>query len=301
MLFYSAHFSLIVEALSGHKVTVGAPFFDQISIPLWLATFALMGIGPLLPWRKAHTQSLLNNLAIMLVSALLSAMLAYFLGIRKVYPLITLALAGYNLASLYLLIAGALRPRIQLSGRSAASVFKRYAFENRRRFGSMVVHFAIIIIALGVTGAGGYRIDEQVRIGFGESISFKGYELKALDRFMERTTGRISAGALIEVSQKGRVLKTLKPRINVFSPDGTNAPQPPVPTPAILYKLQHDLYLNIVGTVGPDQDYVVLRVVQSPFVVLVWLGGFIIALGTIYSLLPNSVLQKESKFSGELA
>ncbi|MEZ4605963.1 MAG: cytochrome c biogenesis protein CcsA [Deinococcales bacterium] len=110
-------FPLIVEAISGDKVTVGAPFFNQMSIPLWLLIFALMGIGPLLPWRKAESQSLRRNLMYLLAAALISGFIAYLLGMRKIYPLLTVAWPGYNLMSLWLLLAGAIMPRAKLSQR----------------------------------------------------------------------------------------------------------------------------------------------------------------------------------------
>jgi cytochrome c-type biogenesis protein CcmF len=275
-------FPLLVEAVSGARVTVGAPFFNQVSIPIWLAIFALMGIGPLLPWRKAEHQSLLRNLAWMLGAGVLAGALAYALGIHRPYPLLTIALAGYNLASLGLLLHGAISPRVRLSGKSVATVFKQYAFENRRRFGSMIVHFSIIVIALGLMGWGAYRTDQQIRIDFGASAIVGSYELRAIDRFMEQTPQRVSAGAIIEVWQDERYLTTLRPRINVFG-----AHQQPVPTPDILYRWNHDLYLSVSSRVGPEDEFVVLRVVQSPFIAWIWLGAVILAIGTAYTLLPS--------------
>ena len=275
-------FPLLVEAVSGEKVTVGAPFFDQVSVPIWLGIFFLMGLGPLLPWRRAETQSLRSNLAWMLGIGLAVALVAWLLGMRKVYPLITVGLAGYNLAALALLVLGAVVPRVRLTGRSAGRVLRQYAHENRRRFGSMIVHFAVVVIALGIVGSSGYRVDQQIRIDFGGSAAFRGYELRAVDRFMEQTPGRISAGAVVEVFRDGRQVTTLRPRINVF---GQNTMT--VPTPDVLYTPWHDLYLSLSSSVGPEQDFVVLRAVQSPLVAWIWVGGMILVIGTIYSLTPG--------------
>jgi len=275
-------FPLIVEAISGQKVTVGAPFFNQISFPLWLAILALMGIGPLLPWRKAEHQSLLRNLAWMVGAAAVTGIVVYALGVRKPYPLLTVALAAYNLVSVALLLSASIVPRMRLSGRSFFTVFRQYASESRRRMGSMIVHLAIVVIALGIAGSGGYRVDEQFRIDIGGSAEFQGYELRAIDRFMEQSPGRIRAGAVIEVWQGERQVTTLRPSVNVFGGTQTQ----PVPTPAVHYTLLSDIYLNIAGTVSPDQDFVVLRAVQSPLVAWIWFGTGILVLGTIYSLLP---------------
>jgi cytochrome c-type biogenesis protein CcmF len=275
-------FPLAVEAFSGQKVTVGAPFFNQITFPLWMGILALMGVGPLLPWRRAEHQSLLRNLAWMLGSAVIAGGVGYALGVHKVYPLLSVALAAYNLASVTLLLSGSIAPRMRLSGRGFFTVLVQYASESRRRFGSIIVHFAIIVIALGIAGSGGYRVDEQLRIDLGKSAEFQGYELRAVDRFMERTPGRIRAGAVVEVWREGRQVTTLRPSVNVFSGTQTQ----PVPTPDVYYGLWSDVYLNVAGTVSPDQNFVVLRAVQSPLVAWIWVGALILVLGTVYSLLP---------------
>ena len=271
-------FPLIVEALSGDRVTVGGPFFDQVTLPLWLLVLLLMGIGPLLPWRKADTQSLRRNLAWLLGGLAVGTVVAFALGVRKIYPALTVGLAVYNVVSLGLLLSGALVPRMRLANRPAVAVLRSYAFENRRRVGSMIVHFGVVVIALGVAFSSGYRVDEQIRLDFGASAPFEEYTLTAVDRFMERTPGRISAGAVVEVTKDGRLIATLRPRLNVFG-EGR-----PVPTPAVVYTPWHDVYLNLNSTVTPTTTFVVLRVVKSPLVTWIWIGGFILALGTAYSL-----------------
>ncbi|HHO55994.1 MAG TPA: hypothetical protein ENK21_06360, partial [Trueperaceae bacterium] len=283
-------FPLIVEAITNNKVTVGAPFFNAVSVPLWLLIFLLMGIGPLLPWRKAKEQSVLKNLAYMSAAGLIALVIAYFAGIKKIYPLLTIAIAAYNVASLVLLIVGAVRPRAQATGRSAGTVFKHYAFENKRRFGSMVIHLGVIVMALGIAGSSAYRIDQQIRIDYGQSANFQGYELRAKEQFMERSPAKISAGSIIEVWKNGKFLTTLRPRINSF---GGN-PQT-IPTPDIYNTFWHDLFLSVVGEFKAGQTYTAIRAVISPMISWLWFGAFLIILGTIYALSPNKKRVKLTK------
>lgn len=271
-------FPLVVEAITGDKVTVGAPFFDQVSLPMWMAVLLLMGIGPLLPWRRAEQQRLTHNLAWLGGGFVVAGVVAFVLGVHKLYPLLTVALAGYNLTSLGLLLVGALAPRLRLSQLPAVQVLRNYAFENRRRVGSMIVHFGVVVTALGVAFSAGYRIDEQIRLDFGASAPFEGYTLTAVDRYVERTPGRVTAGAVVEVSRGDAAIATMRPRINVFG-EGR-----PVPTPAVMYTPWHDLYLNLNSTIGPTSTFVVLRVVKSPLVTWIWVGGAVMALGTLYAL-----------------
>lgn len=275
-------FPLVVEAVTGEKVTVGPPFFDAVSLPLWLIMLALMGIGPLLPWRKAETQKLKHNVLWLVVAFVVFAGGSWLLGVKRIYPMLTVGLAGYNLMSLYLLISGALAPRLRAGTSKPLRVFSRYAYENKRRFGSMIVHFGVTVIAVGIAFSGGYRVDQQIRIPFGNTAEFREYTLHAVDRYMVQTPGVISAGAEVDVYRGGKLISTLKPRVNVFGEGGR-----PVPTPGVYYGVWHDLYLNLGNTIGPDTEFVVLRVVMSPLVAWIWVGGFIMAFGTIYALSPN--------------
>ena len=284
-------FPLVVEALTGDKVTVGTPFFNQTTVPLWLALLALMGIGPLLPWRRADHQSLLANLVWLLVGALAAGAVGYLLGVRKPYPLTTVALAGFNVVSLALLVSGAVRARTAATGRSAIGVFRDYALESRRRFGSMVVHFGIVVIALGVAGSGGYRVDTQLRLAVGETATFQGYRLTLEQLYTEDLPQRSSQGAVVRVARDGRTLATLRPRINDFR----NSDQS-VTTPGVLYRPLEDVYLNL-SLVDEAQQSIVLRAVSSPLVSWIWIGAVVVVLGTLYALSPETrpALSKQTK------
>jgi cytochrome c-type biogenesis protein CcmF len=274
-------FPLIVEAINGARVTVGAPFFDQTSLPLWMLVLLLMGVGPLLPWRKAETQSLRRNLTLMTVAFAVAVVGALALGMRAVYPVLTIGLAGWNLASVALLLAGAVVPRARLARRGLAATTLRYAVEQRRKVGSMVVHLGVIVVALGIVGSSGYRTDVQVRLPYGERVAAAEYELEALRPFAEQIPGRTSVGVEVAVWQDDRLVQTLRPRINVF---GQNSMA--VPTAAVRYTFGHDLYLSVAGAIDPNADGVIVRVVRSPLIVWVWLGGVLMAIGTGWSLSP---------------
>ncbi len=285
-------FPLIVEAVSGARVTVGAPFFDQATLPLWMGVLALMGIGPLLPWRRAPDQTLFRNLAWMTGAAVATAAVAAAVGMRGVYPLLTVALAAWNLASLALLLTGALAARLRARRQSVVQAVRRYAHENKRRFGSMIVHFGVVMMAVAIMASSAYRVDEQIRIDLGGSTEWYGYTLTAADRFMDATEARVRAGAVIDVHRDGRRVTTLTPTINVFAGQSMS-----VPTPDVLYRPLYDIYLNVAANIGPDQEFVVLRAVRSPLVTWIWVAGVVMAIGTVYALTPSAGAARETRTS----
>jgi len=276
-------FPLIVEALSGDKVTVGAPFFDRVSVPLWLAVLALMAIGPLLPWRKAASQTVRTNLVWLLLGGVVAGLATYLGGVRRPYPLATFTLAGVNLASLALLLVGPVRMRARATGRHVLSAAVEVVRDQRRKVGSMIVHFGVVIIAVAVAASGGYRVDTQLRLPFGEAVTFEGYQLLAREPYSESLPQRVSHGAVIDVVRDGRVLATLRPRINEFR----NARQQ-VTTPGVLYRPFEDVYLSL-SQIDPDGRWVIVRAVRSPLVTWIWVGGLVLVLGTVYALGPGPV------------
>ena len=281
MVLIGTLFPLVVEAVNGARVTVGAPFFDVVSLPMWMLVLFLMGIGPLLPWRRADHQTLARNLAWMTGGAALAAATGLAFGLREVYPLLTIGLAGWNLVSIGLLLAGAVVPRARLTGRGLGATTWRYAFEQRRKVGSMIVHFGVVVIALGITGSSGYRTDVQLRLPYGERVAFAEYELQAVAPFSERGPGRLSVGVEVAVFEGGRQVDVLRPHINAF---GTSSMT--VPTAAVRYRPGHDLYLSVAGAVDPSADGVIIRVIRSPLVTWIWIGAVILAFGTVWTLVP---------------
>ena len=275
-------FPLLVEAVSGDKVTVGSPFFNRTTVPLWLGLLALMGIGPLLPWRRAEHQTLLTNLGWLLLGAVAAGSAGFLLGVHKPYPLATVALAGLNLVSLGLLMGGAVRARTKATGRSTLGVFRDYTKDSKRRFGSMIVHLGIVVIALGVAGSGAYRVDTQLRLAVGETAVFQGYQLTLQRLYNEDLPQRTSQGAVVSVARDDRNLATLRPRINNFR----NSDQS-VTTPGVLYRPLEDVYLNL-SLVDETQQSIVLRTVSSPLVSWIWVGAVVVLLGTLYALSPQA-------------
>ena len=92
-------FPLVAEAVRGVKVSVGAPFFNRMTIPLCAALLFLVGVGPALPWRGASAEYLKKRLAIPTVALVLALALALALGARSPYAVLAFAFAGFAFAT----------------------------------------------------------------------------------------------------------------------------------------------------------------------------------------------------------
>src|SRR5690606_23865508 len=79
----------LVSRLFGVEITVGAPYFERITAPMFIAIVVLMGIGPMLAWRRATWANVRSNLLIPLINGVIVALLLLFIGIREFGILVT--------------------------------------------------------------------------------------------------------------------------------------------------------------------------------------------------------------------
>ena len=99
-VFWGTIFPVISEAVQGTKITVGAPFFNQVTIPIGLFLLFLTGVGPLLAWRKTSKQNLKNNFSLPIILSVLSSVIFILFGLRG-YVVISLMLSVFVIVSIF--------------------------------------------------------------------------------------------------------------------------------------------------------------------------------------------------------
>ena len=173
-------YPLATEALTPLKITVGAPYFNAVMVPIMLAIVLLMAIGPLLPWRKANAQKLYARFKYPLPVALLVAGLVIWQATNVQW---TAVIASFLIA---LLLASMLedfmravkRRRKHFADENILASMQRTVMRNRRYYGGMIVHFAIAVIAIGLTGSGLFRSETSVLMKPGDTVEVGGHHLR---------------------------------------------------------------------------------------------------------------------------
>ncbi|WP_420594829.1 heme lyase CcmF/NrfE family subunit [Deinococcus sp.] len=253
-------FPVIVEAVTGRKNSIGAPFFDTFAVPLGLGLMLLMGVGPLLPWRRADGESLLRALRIPGGAGLLAGVVAFALGIRSVAVLLVVALAAYNVAGLASLTFRAARQRGSLGATLR---------EQPRRYGAYLAHIGLVVLALGVAFSGAYKRSDEITLYIGKDQQVMGQTLRLEGTTPSKLAYGTSLTARVRVDGQ-----TLTPRNNAYVQD----PGTPYPTPAVRYSVLGDTYLTATAFDQKGQ-WVSVRLIQSPLVSWIWVGTLIIVLG----------------------
>ncbi|MCP4403935.1 MAG: heme lyase CcmF/NrfE family subunit [bacterium] len=271
-------FPVISEAVRGVKVTVGPPFFNTVNIPFGLALLALTGLCPLLAWRKTTFDNVRRNF---LFPGLLSAaggLLLWFLGIRLFYPLLSFTLALFVLLSITFEFSRGAAARKRSTGEPLAKALWMNVKKNKRRYGGYIVHVGIVFIFVGITGSA-YKVETQVAVQQGESFSIKDYMLTYESLATYSTTNTDISAATVSVFKSDSKITVLTPEKNFHRKQSQ-----PATEVAIYSSLKEDVYIVLAGI---EDDIAVFKVLVTPLVIWLWIGGCVMAVGTLFAMLPN--------------
>src|SRR6267143_6305232 len=178
-IFWGTIYPLVAEALADQKVSVGPPYFKQTAGPLLGAVLLLMGIGPLMPWRGASREHLVNNFLIPVAGTIFGLAILLILGMRDPFAGIGFGLCLFVLGTiLQEFVRGALA-RHHATGESYIAALGNLIRRNNRRYGGYVVHLAILLIGAGAVGSQVYQQQTQATLAPGQSVSLGNYTITA--------------------------------------------------------------------------------------------------------------------------
>jgi cytochrome c-type biogenesis protein CcmF len=166
-------FPLIVEAVRDQRISVGPPYFDMVASPIGLALLFLMGVGAVLPWRRTTGEQLKRVFRWPILVGIVAPLVALALGVRKPYPLITLALAGFVATTIVEEFRRGLVARRRISGRSHLVAFFDLFARNGRRYGGYVVHTGVVLIALALSISGTWKTEREATLRPGERLQIE--------------------------------------------------------------------------------------------------------------------------------
>ncbi len=274
-------FPLVAEAFKGVKVTVGAPFFNKMTIPICVALLFLMGVGPSLPWKATSREHLRKMFILPAGVAIGIVMLALVLGMRDVYGMLAFAFAGFAIVCNVREYAIGVQARRRAHGEAVPVAFVRLVAANRRRYGGYIAHMGIITVAAAITASSSFRFEREATLKPGQVMPVKGdLSVRLKSMWGKDEPQREVVGADVEILRNGNVVGMLDPRMNFYK-----SQDQPVPTPAVRSRPAGDVYINLMAYT-PDGQSATLRVIVEPFVPWIWLGGLVVALGAVVSAWP---------------
>lgn len=283
-------FPIISELFTGEKVTVGAPFYERATGPLFAALILLMGIAPLSAWGHSTAKTLGRAIWKPVVGGVLVtvSVLGYYLA----NPALINEYFGYALVAFFVISTTAFITLYEFWRASAAraraqkeNIFLalwRLAGRNRRRYGGYTIHLGVVVMALGIVGLEMFQTQTQKSLAVGESMQLAGYTVRydALDQF-QHTDGRWVTRATVSVFRNGQFIGELHPRYDVYE-DGQ-----PMTIPGVRSTLEDDLYVLLVNWEGVTTQVAPFKIYHNPLVNWLWYGVMIFMLGTLVAAWPD--------------
>lgn len=301
-------FPLISEALRGEEVTVGPGFYNRWMVPFGLVLMLLMGIGPLISWRKATGSHLLKAMRhpLLLSVAVGSLHLAFgaavgfpawrpgeamydtwtgqvLAAIYAATPVTSSSICTFVLAAIGQEFWRGTAVRRRNTGEPVVVALVRLVSRARRRYGGYIVHVGIILMVIGFTGAA-YDLEKEAALRPGETLTVGRYHLRYEGpRMVVDRNKRMIFGDLRVLDGDGVELARVSPAKFIYR----THPQMPTTEVAIRATPLEDLYV-ILSTVDPQTKRATIRVVVRPLVMWIWIGGLVLLFGTLLAMLPSA-------------
>jgi cytochrome c-type biogenesis protein CcmF len=265
-------FPLLVEAINGNQLTIGGPYFNRMAEPLALCLLFLMAVAPALPWRKASGELLSQRLLVPAWAAGITLVACVAAGLRGLDTLACFGLGAFAAAA-------ALRQLVLATRRSIADGSGAWRGISGRANGGMVVHLGVVVIAVAFAASTAYGHRAELTMRPGQSSAVAGHHVTFLGLRTMTHPNRTSLVADVRIDG-GRV----------YSPQISNYQAVPgggIGTPSVRSTFFDDVYLTIAAAPQSPGDPTVIGVTVQPLIMWLWLGGAIVAIGTLLSVAPG--------------
>ena len=274
-------FPLLAEAVTGARLSVGAPYFDRITVPLILAVLVLMGIGPLVPWGRADLRTVGRRLTGPALVALAAGGLSGLAGVRGLRPLAVFTAAVFVVTALAVQYVGSVRlvhRRQQLRPHAAAG---RVLARRRRFYGGMLVHLGVVLAAVAVAASSSSTHAAQATLHVGQTVTVGDYTATLVGIDRHRDARRMWVSARLRLSHDGRPVGVYTPALSVY-PNSTAA----IGTPSVRTTLRADAYLTLNQT-DDARTWAVINLSVHPLVVWLWISAVVMAAGALVAGWPE--------------
>jgi cytochrome c-type biogenesis protein CcmF len=273
---------LVIEGATGGRLGLGAPYFNALNAPIFVALLFLMAIGPALPWGGASWRTLRDRFGLPSLLAGAGTLLGFGLGMRGIAQLGTLFLAVLVLGVLGDEVVRGTRSRRRTRGEAVPTAAWRLATRNRRRYGGYVVHAGICVMAIAIAVSATGASQASASLAPGDSMRIGGYVV-TLDRVVEepmRDDPRVTE-LRAELHYAGARAGAVSTALRSY-PNSTTA----IATPGVRTFPNEDLYLTLLQA-DPASGTATIQAFLNPLVAWIWLGGFIVVAGAAFAAWPE--------------
>jgi cytochrome c-type biogenesis protein CcmF len=289
--FWGVIYPLISELFTGAKVTVGPPFYQRATAPLFAALIFLMGVAPLSAWGHSTVKTLGRAIWKPVIGAIAITALLFTTYTRNVGALI-----GFFIIALVLLVTvyeywrGAVA-RQRSQGENIFSAFWNLTGRNRRRYGGYIIHISIMLMAIGIMGISIFQSETQGTLAQGQSLNIAGYEVryKEIASWDNTGAGVNYTRSVVDIYKDGKYLGQLTPRIDYYFDS-----QQTMTIPGNRSTMKDDLYILLVDWEPATSMGATFKIYVNPLVNWLWFGSLLFLVGIIIAAWPENETEPEA-------
>jgi len=277
-VFVGTLYPLLMEVMELQKVSVGAPYYNAVFMPVALGLIFLMGIGPYIPWRKSTPQNIKRLFGIPLLVALCILPVFYVFGVQKPYALAGLGVVFFVLTAVFLdfnKLAAFWAKREKVN--RAQGLVSAYR-GNPRRISGIIIHLGVLVMVVGIIFSSMYQTEKILIMKPGEEVGLKTFRFRMANLYAVEGVNWQGQEALIDVYRDGEIIAQMHPQKRFYTVSQTPT------TETAIYQLNMGHLFVTIPEVAPDGTWARVRILHNPLVLWVWYGGGIMALGAFMNI-----------------
>jgi len=274
-------YPLLVEALRDERLTVGEPYFRSMTTPIGIGLLFLMAVAPVLPWRATSNEVLRDRLLGPAVIGVLTMAAIVVAGGDGIAQVVAFGLGAFCVAGIARNFGVAVRARRRARGERYPRAAVRLVRGNPRLWGGLVVHVGVVIVGVAIAASSGYATRQEAQLASGDSVEVGRYRITYLGSVELISEQKQTVQARLRVERSGDDLGVYEPAISSF-PNTRSA----IGTPSVRTGWREDVYLSLSSSEG-DDGRIAITIGINPLVLWLWIGGGVMALGTLVCLVPK--------------
>ena len=281
------------EILTGERISVAAPFFNKVNGPLFLLLYILMGVAPLLGWRRTSADAFRRQFLWPTLIGVIVGILIWIFT-RTFYPAIGLGVCAFAAATIVQEYARGVWARWSINGENFAVATVNLWRRNGRRYGGYLVHLGMVLIGVAIIGSEFFQETTNVTLAEGESVQLGQYELLYTGLETNRQPNVTEFGANIDIFRKdeGKMVGTMKPRRNIYD----KTPEQPTSEVGLRMTPLEDVYVVLNGWENGGST-ATFSIFINPLMVWMWIGGIILSIGTLIAAWPHPTKRRSKAVS----
>jgi cytochrome c-type biogenesis protein CcmF len=284
-ILWGVAFPLLSEAVRGQTVTIARPYYDFFLRIFGLPLLLLMGIGPLVAWRRASLRALGKTFLVPFAAAVVTGAALVAVGLGSSLPgLLAYTFAAFVFASIVYEF---------VRGTRATGSLTRLIARNRRRYGGYVVHASVLALAIGIAGSSAYQTVREQKLNPGDSMTVGGYTLTYERLTTHQLSNATAYRAIVDARRGGTRIGTLDPGKNVYPVEQQTSNEV-----AIYHDWRNAGDLFTIADQIDRNGSVYVKALVKPLVNLIWFAGFLFVGGSLIALWPDAAEQRRLAAQG---